>query len=149
MAARATYSFSGFPEQPPEDPQLHLYLHHDGYPAGAAWRFAASLRHDAAEKGFVAAFRHTQPEAVELAILAEAADAEYRYSLRLQAGMHPSIVVQCWRRHPATSSWHLRCGPMGLNAFIQRFLPVESSERSEFSDAVPADGNPKTPPAHG
>ena len=149
MATRATYSFSGFPEQPSQQPQCHLYLHHDGFPTGAAWRFAASLRHGGAVERFLAGFRHTQTEAIELASVAEAADADYRYSLRLQAWVHPSIEVQCWRRHPATRTWHPRCGPMRLRAFMQRFLPGEPAERSELSDAGPADGPPETPPARG
>jgi len=45
LATRAVYSFSGFPELPVVQRSCHLYLDHDGYPAGAAWRFAASLRH--------------------------------------------------------------------------------------------------------
>ena len=130
LATRAVYSFSGFPEQPPQQPRCHLYLHHDGYPTGAAWRFAASLRHAGAVEGFLAAFRHTQPQAIALASVAEAADADYRYCLRLQAGVPAlnvpaAIAVQCWRRHPSTSSWHLRCGPLPMEAFIQRFLPGE------------------------
>ncbi len=149
MATRAVVSFSGFPEQPPQQTCCYLYLHHDGFPTGAAWRFAASLRHGGAVEGFLAGFRHSQPEAVELASVAEAADADYRYSLRLQAGVHPSIEVQCWRRHPATSSWHLRCGPLPLDVFIQRFLPGAPADRSELSDAGPADGPPETPPVRG
>ncbi len=149
MATRATYSFSGFPEQPLDQPSCHLYLHHDGYPTGAAWRFAASLRHGGAVEGFLAGFRHSQPEAVALANVAEVADADYRYSLRLQAGVHPSIEVHCWRRHPATSTWHLRCGPLPLEVFIQRFLPGESVEQTGFSDGGPADGPPETPPVRG
>jgi hypothetical protein len=149
LATRATYSFSGFPEQSPHQPHCHLYLHHDGYPTGAAWRFAASLRHGGAVESFLAEFRHSQPEAVELASVSEAADADYRYSLRLQVGVHPTIVVQCWRRHPATSSWHLRCGPVPLGVFIQRFLPGAPAERSELSDVGPGDGPPETPPARG
>ena len=44
MATRAVYSFTGFPSTP----ERHLYLHHDGYPTGAAWRFATALREDQA-----------------------------------------------------------------------------------------------------
>ena len=40
LATRAVYTFTGFPESPVR----HLYLHHDGYPTGAAWRFAEALR---------------------------------------------------------------------------------------------------------
>ncbi len=123
MATRAVYSFSGFPEQAGDQPSCHLTLHHDGYPTGAAWRFAASLQSSKAAEGFLAAFRHTQPEAIALVSVAEAADAAYRYRLRLLPGSAASIEVQCWRRHPATSSWHPRCGPMPLEAFIKRFLP--------------------------
>ena len=40
MATCAVYTFTGFPESPVR----HLYLHHDGYPTGAAWRLAEALR---------------------------------------------------------------------------------------------------------
>ena len=117
------FSFSGFAAQPVDQPSCHLYLHNDGYPAAAAWRFAASLQSSKAAEGFLAAFRHTQSEAIALVSVAEAADADYRYRLRWLPGSAASIEVQCWRRHPATSSWHPRCGPMPLEAFIKRFLP--------------------------
>jgi hypothetical protein len=126
LATRTTYSFSGFPEQNPQQSCCHRYIPHDGYPAGAAWRFAASLRHGCAADCFLAAFRHTQAEAIVLAGLAEAAEADYRYRLRLLPGSAGSIEVQCWRRHPATSSWYPRCAPMPLAAFIQRFLPGDA-----------------------
>jgi hypothetical protein len=126
VATCAVYSFSGFPELPADQRNCHLYLHHDGYPAGAAWRFAASLRHVGAAESFLAAFRHTQAEAIVLAGLAEAAEADYRYRLRLLPGSAGSIEVQCWRRHPATSNWYPRCGSMPLRAFIQRFLPGDA-----------------------
>ena len=123
MATRAVYSFSGFPELAGDQPSCHLTLHHDGYPTAPAWRFAASLRRSEAAEAFLAVFRLTQPEAIALVSVAEAADAAYRYRLRLLAGVHPTIEVQCWRRYPASSSWHPRCGPMPLATFIQRFLP--------------------------
>jgi hypothetical protein len=123
LATRAVYSFSGFPEQAGDQPSCHLYLHHDGYPTGAAWRFAASLQSSKAAEAFLAAFRYTQPGAITLASVAEAADADYRYRLRLQPSSKAVIEVKCWRRHPASSSWHPRCGPMSMEAFIQRFLP--------------------------
>jgi hypothetical protein len=80
VASRAVYSFSGFPELPVDQRTCHLYYHHDAYPAGAAWRFAASLRHGAAAESFLAAFRHTQAEAIVLAGLADAAEAVRRQS---------------------------------------------------------------------
>ena len=40
LATRAVFSFTGFAGVPVR----HLYLHHDGYPTGAAWRFSAALR---------------------------------------------------------------------------------------------------------
>ena len=147
MATRAVYSFTGFSDPLHEQPTRHFYLDHDGYPAGAAWRFITSLRHSGVAEGLLAAFRHTQPEAIELATLAEAADADYRYALRLWDGRHPSITVKCWRRHPATSSWHRRCGPLPLEAFIQRFAPGELAKTSELSGAGPDDVTPENPPA--
>ena len=69
MATRATYTFTGFPG----NPQCHLYLHHDGYPTGAAWRFAAALRNGGEASSFLASLLGTQyqtePVANHLSVL--------------------------------------------------------------------------------
>ncbi|WP_255144584.1 hypothetical protein [Synechococcus sp. ATX 2A4] len=75
MATRAVYSFTGFPGAPVR----HLYLHHDGYPTGAAWRFATALREQQELAAFLAAFLRTQPGAEPSAAPELAADADYRY----------------------------------------------------------------------
>ena len=121
MATRAVYSFIGFPGVP----ERHLYLHHDGYPTGAAWRFAAALRETADASSFLVAFMCTQQQAEPLASPEQAADAEYRYRVQLLPGTDPHLEVQCWRRIPGGDSWIPRCGPMPLPAFIKRFLPGE------------------------
>jgi hypothetical protein len=121
LATRAVYTFSGFPG----DHEHHLYLHHDGYPTGAAWRFAASQREAADASSFLAAFLSTQHKAEPLASPEQAADAEYRYRVQLLPGTDPQLEVQCWRRIPGGASWIPRCGPMPLAAFIQRFLLVD------------------------
>jgi len=121
LATRAVYSFTGFPG----DLERHLYLHHDGYPTGAAWRFAAAQREASEASGFLAAFLSTQAKAEPLASPEQAADAEYRYRVQLLTGIDPHLQVQCWRRVPGRGSWIPRCGPMPLAAFIQRFLPGE------------------------
>ena len=82
MATRAVYSFTGFPGVP----ERHLYLHHDGYPTGAAWRFATALRQRPEPGAFAAAFLATQPGADPLVAPEQAADAEYRYQVQLLAG---------------------------------------------------------------
>jgi len=119
LATRAVFTFTGFPQTPPR----HLYLHHDGYPAGAAWRFATAqqLHPDAA--AFLAAFLSSQPGALALASPEQAADAEYRYLVKHCAGGDPKLQVRCWWRRPGTASWTCRCGPLALGVFIQRFLP--------------------------
>jgi hypothetical protein len=119
LATRAVFSFTGFPGHP----QCHLYLHHDGYPAGAAWRFAAAHREAADATRFLAAFLSTQNQVEPLSSPEEAADAEYRYRVRLHASTDPLLELQAWRRVPGTGSWMPRCGPMPLAAFIRRFLP--------------------------
>ena len=101
----------------------HLYLHHDGYPTGAAWRFAETLRENPEPASFLAAFLSTQPRAEPIKSPHKAADAEYRYLVQLVPGSEPHLQVQCWRRIPGGISWLPRCGPMPLAAFIQRFLP--------------------------
>ncbi|MEI7952225.1 MAG: hypothetical protein WCH37_06070 [Synechococcaceae cyanobacterium ELA182] len=119
MATRAVFSFIGFPGAP----QCHLYLHHDGYPTGAAWCFAEALRENLEPASFLAAFLSTQQQAEPLASPEQAADAEYRYRVQLVPDADPHLQVQCWRRIPGGRSWIPRCGPMPLAAFIQRFLP--------------------------
>lgn len=119
MATRAVYTFSGFPGQS----ELHLYLHHDGYPTGAAWRMAQALRAAPKPASFLASFLHTQAKAEPLERPEQAADAEYRYRVELLPGPDPQLQVQGWRRLPGSSAWHPRCGPMAMPAFIQRFLP--------------------------
>jgi hypothetical protein len=121
LATRAVFSFTGFPGTPVR----HLYLHHDGYPTGAAWRFASALRHNPEAAAFFDAFRSSQPGAEALAAPEQAADAEYRYRVLLLAGAHAELQVQSWRRLPGGTSWQPRCAQMPLALFIQRFLPGE------------------------
>ena len=121
MATRAVYSFTGFPGRP----ERHLYLHHDGYPTGAAWRFAVALRDARDASAFFSSFLYTQPKAEPLASPEQAADAEYRYQVTFIPRAHAQLRVQCWRRLPGDDSWSLRCTPMALATFIQRFLPGE------------------------
>ncbi|APD47183.1 hypothetical protein KQ302_11070 [Synechococcus sp. CS-602] len=127
MATRAVYSFRGFPGAPIR----HLYLHHDGYPTGAAWRFAMARRHNPSSAGFLNAFLETQPRAEPLATPDQSADAEYRYGLELLAGDDSHLQVQYWRRMPGGTSWQPRCGPITLEKFIQRFLPGEPLESAQ------------------
>ena len=121
MATRAVYSFTGFPG--PSD--HHLYLHHDGYPTGAAWRFAAALRHSRDASAFCSAFLSTQHKAEALTCPEQAADAEYHYQVRFIPRADSQLQVQCWRRLPGDDSWSQRCAPMALATFIQLFLPGE------------------------
>ena len=121
MATRAVYSFTGFPARP----ERHLYLHHDGYPTGAAWRFAVALRDARDASAFFSAFLSTQHKAEPLASPEQAADAEYRYQVTFVPRAHAQLQVQCWRRLPGDDSWSQRCTPMALATFIQRFLPGE------------------------
>jgi hypothetical protein len=119
LATRAVYSFTGFPGIR----ERHLYLHHDGYPTGAAWRFAKTLRESPDPASFLAAFRNTQPRAEPIENPEQAADVEYRYRVQLLPGPDAQLQVQGWRCLPGSNAWHPRCGPMPLAAFIQRFLP--------------------------
>jgi hypothetical protein len=119
LATRTVFSFTGFPGVPDH----HLYFNHDGYPTGAAFRFAAALRENSDPASFLAAFLSTHPRAEPIQCPDQAADAEYRYRVQLVPGPEPQLQVQCWRRIPGADSWNPRCGPMPLAAFIQRFLP--------------------------
>jgi hypothetical protein len=119
LAIRAVFSFSGFAGIP----DRHVYFHHDGYPTGAAWRFAEALREAHEPASFLAAFLSIQPRAEPIKSPEQAADAEYRYRVQLIPCSDPRLQVQCWRQIPGSGSWIPRCGPMPLAAFIQRFLP--------------------------
>ncbi len=145
MATRAVYSFTGFSGAPVR----HLYLHHDGYPAGAAWRFAAVLRESPDPAAFLAAFLRTQPGTEPIEAPEQAADAEYHYRLELLAGPVPQLQVQCWRRLPGGHGWHPRCSPMALVLFIRRFWPWDRSDGPRVIAAAPRDGCSETAPAPG
>ena len=119
MATRAVYSFTGFPGLP----ERHLFLHHDGYPIGAAWRFAETLRESPQPASFLSVFLSNQPRAQPIESPEQAADAEYHYRVQLLPGPDPQLQVQGWRRLPGSRAWHPRCGPLPLAGFIQRFLP--------------------------
>jgi hypothetical protein len=121
LATRAVYSFTGFTGKP----ETHIYLHHDGYPTGAAWRFAATLRDNPEPAFFLAAFLSCQPKAEPIQCPDQAADAEYRYQVTFIPKAYAQLQVQCWRRLPGDDSWSMRCAPMALGTFIQRFLPGE------------------------
>lgn len=126
LATRAVYTFTGFPGAHGR----HLYLHHDGYPTGAAWRFAEALREAPEPDSFLVAFLGTQPNAEPIQNPEQTADAEYRYLVQLVSDADPHLQVQCWRRIPGGDSWNPRCGPMPLAVFIQRFLPGDASQLS-------------------
>jgi len=91
LATRAVYTFTGFPELPVR----HLYLHHDGYPTGAAWRLAEALREAPEPDSFLVAFLGTQPNAEPIQNPEQAADAEYRYLVQLVSDADPHLQVQC------------------------------------------------------
>ena len=133
MATRTVNTFTVFPESP----LRHLYLHHDGYPTGAAWRFAEALREAPEPASFLVAFLTMQPNEEPIQNPELAADAEYRYRLKLVSDADPHLQVQCWRRIPGGDSWNPRCGPMPLAVFVQRFQPGDASE---LSAAVLPDG---------
>ena len=119
MATSALYSFFWFPAQP----ECHLFLQHDGYPTGAAWRWATSLRHSPQPSDFLIGFLATQPSAILLERESDALEATYRYRVELPSDPSAPIQVRAWIRLPGSSAWHPRCGPLPLVAFIQRFLP--------------------------
>ena len=102
--------------------------HHDGYPTGAAWRFAEALREAPEPDSFLVAFLITQPNAEPIQSPEQAADAEYRYLVQLVSDAARRLQVQCWRRIPGGDSWNPRCGPMSLVTFIRRFLPGGTSD---------------------
>jgi len=133
LATRAVYTFTGFPELQVR----HLYLHHDGYPTGAAWRFAEALREAPEAASFLVAFLSTQPKAEPIQSPEFSADAEYRYLVQLLSDSDPHLQVQCWRKIPGGDSWNPRCGPMPMAVFIQRFLPGDASQ---LTAAVLPDG---------
>lgn len=114
------YTFAGFPRQPVH----HLYFHQDGYPTGAAWRFAVALRETPDPAAFLVAFLRSQTGAESIKNPEQAVDAEYIYWVALLPGPDSTLQVQCWRRLQGSSSWYPRCGPMAMATFIRRFLPA-------------------------
>jgi len=82
LPTRAVFSFTGFPGVS----EHQLFLHHVGYPTGAAWRFAEALRETPESASFLAALLSTQPRAEPVHSPEQAADAEYRYRVQLVPG---------------------------------------------------------------
>lgn len=119
MATGAVYSFSGFSD----GPERHLSLPHDGYPTGAAWRFAAAIRAGTSPTGFLQSFLATNPGAEPLLAPEQSPAAEYRYRVELTGSHCLRLLVHCWRRYPGDLGWQRRCGPMPLERFVTRFLP--------------------------
>jgi hypothetical protein len=119
LATGAVYTFTSFSSHSAR----HLYLHHDRYPTGAAFRFASAQRAAADVTGILAAFQRTQPQAESLTSPVQAADAEYHYRVHLLPGSAPHLAVVCWRRSAGGGCWIPYCGPMTMAAFIQRFWP--------------------------
>ncbi len=118
MATRAVYTLTGFTSAHVR----HLYLHHDGYPTSAAWRFAEGFRVAPEPASFLVAFLGTQPNAEPIQSPEFSADAEYRYMVQHAADAEHNLQVQCWRRIPGGDSWNARCGPMPMAVFIQHYL---------------------------
>jgi hypothetical protein len=116
----AVYSFIGFPEVSQRD----LYLHNDGYPTGAAWRFAEALRVTSEPAAFLDAFLSTQPKAEPIQSPDQAADAEYRYLVQLLPGSEPHLQVQCRRRIPGGGSWIPAAGPCRWRPSFSVSCPV-------------------------
>lgn len=52
---------------------------------------------------------------------AEQPEPLYRYLLCLPAIRRDSPRISCWRRYPQGLGWQRRCGPMPLDAFVERF----------------------------
>ena len=113
------FTFAGFPEASAR----HLLLDHDGYPTGAAWRFAAAVQAAPEPAAFLSTFLSHQRGAEPLASPDLAADADFHYHVQLRRGGHHPLQVQCWRRYPRGIGWQRRCGPMSLECFLRRFLP--------------------------
>jgi hypothetical protein len=104
-------------------PELHLYLHHDGYPTGAAWRLKAALQVCTRPDDLPVCFQNSQTGCIPLATPDAAADAEYRYWVEFLNCPSAQLQVQAWRRLPGSQSWIPRCGAVPLATFIRRFLP--------------------------
>lgn len=156
MAIPAVFSFHGFPEQP----DCCLLLQHDGFPTGAAWRFALSLGISTSPEAFLNSFLQTQPNAINTTGASLLPQVLYRYQITLVDGPKERLQVQCWRLLTHKQRWSPRCGPMPMRGFIQRFLPgeLEAADevpfrapcvRQSFSDATPLGAHSGIAPAPG
>jgi hypothetical protein len=81
MSTRATYSFAKhFTRTGPSHPALTLYIHHDGYPSGAAAYFWAAHHHEGATGCLTASFIRANERAELTDSHQHHGDTEYRYS---------------------------------------------------------------------
>jgi hypothetical protein len=123
MAIPAVYSFLGFPGWGP----LHLYLHQDGYPAGAALRLGAALEATVTRErgpadlvgGFLCCHRQAEP----LSSPEFSDDCSYRYLIVYRQGGRWPLRISGWRHLAEEGRWGRRFGPMPLEDFLRRFHP--------------------------
>jgi hypothetical protein len=126
LTTPATYSFYGFPDEP----EHHFYLSNDGYPAGAAWQFAAALQICTQLSDFPTCFVKTEPRRLAQSGPDAAADAEYHYRVEFKDRPIAVLQVQAWHRLPESGRWTPRCEVMPMEAFLKRFLPDPDQCRS-------------------
>jgi hypothetical protein len=133
MDIPAVYSFLGFPGWGP----VHLYLPHQGDPAGAALRLGAALEACQADGngpgGLVAGFLRCHLQAEPLGSPEFRRDCRYRYLIVYRPQGRWPLRITAWRHPIAEQGWRRRCGPIELDGFLRRFHPCRGTQRLAWS----------------
>lgn len=122
MSTRATYRFTDQQESRWTKPTTTIYIHSDGYPAGAAWYFYLTLINPS--HGDMATQFIRANERAEITHSHEShGDTEYRYDI---AGSGPLATIECRKRHgygfgdEGGAKWNLGTAIMPMKDFIEK-----------------------------
>lgn len=97
MSTRATYQFGR-----KYAPRVTLYIHHDGYPSGAAHYLYRALCHPNARGGFAEQMLRANDGAEITTSHSAHGDTEYRYSV---SGNGPIATIKAEARYEFTDRW--------------------------------------------
>ena len=145
MATGAVFSFLGFPGWAP----LHLWLPHDGYPAGAALVLAAAAKDRGAAAvgaaGLLSGFLRCARQGEPLASPVLCPTCAYRYLIVYREGGACPLRISAWGREQDGPGWSRRCAPMPLEGFLRRFHPSRPMPAPEPLSAGLAGGRADLP----
>lgn len=127
MSTRAVYTFLHFPLTADN---VAFYVHHDGYPSGAAHYLRASLEKCELQEVLPTSFYHALHPRAEQCVRAEDfGDLSYKWLFVYHSkGLNKGkVLMSGWRRNMAAAEigirpeWLRVCGPEPIEDFIARY----------------------------